>query len=97
MSSVDDLVQQLEAIQLQEARLVAQIKRARELERAAAAAAGESSNENFVVGQRVRILNRVIFPGDREAIVTVVKPGRINITTTNGVKTWRAPKNLESR
>jgi hypothetical protein len=55
----------------------------------------------FEEGDHVVIINKVRKPnnrpidsGDRTAIVVGVHTDRIDIRTTNGTLTWRAPKNL---
>jgi hypothetical protein len=59
---------------------------------------------SFKKGDRVVIINKVRPPrdrqinsGDRTAVVSNVYKGRIEIKTTNGTYTWRAPKNLRRR
>ena len=54
---------------------------------------------NFIVGEQVYITNRIthsITPGplDRAAIVTRVRPRRIDFRTFSGQETWRSPGNL---
>jgi hypothetical protein len=55
----------------------------------------------FSIGDHVVIINKVRKPnnrlidsGDRTEIVVGVHTDRIDIKTTNGTLTWRAPKNL---
>ena len=98
MSSVDEILKQLEDLSLKETRLLARLKQARKREKAAAVA---STDVLWAIGQRVRIINKITHPatreadeGDRKATITSVRPGRIDIITDNGVSTWRAPKNL---
>ena len=54
---------------------------------------------NFIVGEQVYIINRIthsITPGplDRAAIVTRVRPCRIDFRTLSGQETWWSPGNL---
>ena len=54
---------------------------------------------NFIVGEQVYITNRIthsITPGplDRAAIITRVRPCRIDFRTFSGQETWRSPGNL---
>ena len=86
MSSVDDLIAQIKALRVQESRLVLELEEAHRLER--------SVVDFWMIGQRVCILNRVKFPGDRKATVTSVGEDIISIVADNGFRTWRAPKNL---
>jgi hypothetical protein len=58
----------------------------------------------YIVGDRIvitnnitRLLNRPTNRGDRTGIVTKVTQHRINIKTSNGTDTWRAPQNLRFR
>jgi hypothetical protein len=58
----------------------------------------------FQVGDRVVIINKVRRPlnrsvnnGDRTAVVIKVSEGRIDLKTSNGFSTWRAPQNLRHR
>ena len=60
---------------------------------------GSSTRHNFIVGEQVYITNRIthsITPGplDRAAIVTQVRPRRINFRTFSGQETWWSPGNL---
>jgi hypothetical protein len=57
--------------------------------------------QSFKKGDHVVIINKVRKPpsrlidsGDRTAVVVGVHTDRIDIITTNGTNTWRAPKNL---
>jgi hypothetical protein len=51
-----------------------------------------------IVNKERRPLNRPIDINDRNAIILeVVSTSRINIRTSNGTVTWRAPKNLKHR
>ena len=55
--------------------------------------------QKFIVGEQVYITNRIthsINPGplDRAAIVTRVRPRRIDFRTFSGQETWRSPGNL---
>jgi hypothetical protein len=68
------------------------------------ATATTTLHTGFVTGDRVvitnnirRPLNRPVNKGDRTAIVINVTPKRIDLTTSNGVTTWRAPHNLRLR
>ena len=54
---------------------------------------------NFSVGEQVYITNRITHsitpePLDRAAIVTRVRPRRIDFRTFSGQETWRSPGNL---
>ena len=54
---------------------------------------------NFIVSEQVYITNRIthsITPGplDHDAIVTQVRPRRIDFQTLSGQETWRSPGNL---
>ena len=54
---------------------------------------------NFIVGEQVYITNRITHlitsgPLDRAAIVTRVRPRRIDFRTFSGQETWRSPGNL---
>jgi hypothetical protein len=58
----------------------------------------------FQVGDAVVIINKIVHPinrpvnkSDRTAVVTKVAPSRIDLQTSNGSTTWRAPQNLRFR
>jgi hypothetical protein len=58
----------------------------------------------FIPGDRVIITNKVRKPlnrptnnGDRTGVVTTVQQNRVNLKTSNGTQTWRAPHNLRHR
>jgi hypothetical protein len=58
----------------------------------------------FRVGDQVTITNKVKRPinrplnrGDLTAVVLKVAPSRVDIRTSNGTTTWRAPHNLRQR
>jgi hypothetical protein len=51
--------------------------------------------DHVVIINKVRKpANRVINSGDRTVVVVGVQVDRVDIKTTNGTLTWRAPKNL---
>jgi hypothetical protein len=58
----------------------------------------------FQIGDQVVITNKISSPnnrfankGDRTAVVLKVALSRVDIKTSNGTKTWRAPHNLRLR
>ena len=90
--SVDSLIKQLEALRIQEERV---------LRRLVAARARETEADGFSVGNRVVITNRIspIFGrnvniNDRRAVITEVTDTKIHFRTINGTTTWRLRKNL---
>jgi hypothetical protein len=94
---LDALIRQLEGLLIQ----IAEVRHRRE------GAGHRSGSEVFppiVVGDRVRIVNRVNRPNgwppapsdsvDQVATVTRVTSGRVYFTTDTGISTWRAPANV---
>jgi hypothetical protein len=49
----------------------------------------------FITNKVRRPINRQVNNGDRTAVITKVSPNRIDIRTSNGSFTWRAPQNLQ--
>ena len=90
--SLSELIEQLKRIRIQEARVIDQIER---VERTRATRATAHTVDNvFQPGSRVRITNGVKAGQWPTGTVTKVSANRISITTDDGTKTWRAPKNL---
>ena len=95
---VDELIRELEGLRIRREELLdrlAGVRRRRE---------NEGAIPPLVVGDRVRILNRVRRPNgwppapndetDQLGIVTRVTSSRIYIATDTGVNTWRARTNV---
>jgi hypothetical protein len=51
----------------------------------------------FITNKIRRPINRPVNNGDRTAVVTKVSLNRIDLRTSNGSYTWRAPQNLQLR
>jgi hypothetical protein len=49
----------------------------------------------FITNKVRRHINRQVNNGDRTAVITKISPNRIDIRTSNGFFTWRAPQNLQ--
>ena len=100
---LDELVQDLQALRIQVARLEDEVRR-HQLAPPEEPQAG--FDHGFQVGDRVRILNRVRRPATWNATrrwseaqaltatVTVVRSDQVFFVTDNGVSTWRAPNNI---
>lgn len=93
MITDDDLIRDLEEVQMQlsrlfirQASLVSLLKQTRVCEKIV------SRTDEWYVGQEVCITNL----GDLKAVITAIRPGRIDIRTRHGVDTWRLPKNLRA-
>ena len=95
--TVDELIQQLERVHIEEARIVEQIKqeRLREGRRTPVAVAigvplaGVTTN-GFRIGQRVRVNNVRDERNHLQGTVTKVTDTRVYLRTDNGYTTWRA-------
>jgi hypothetical protein len=104
--SVDELINELEALRIQEASVLRRLVLARETEtrarlRSQVTRTTRDQEIVFSVGDRVQITNRVkgafgraVTTNDRRATVTRITPTRIYFNTVNGHSTWRARSNL---
>lgn len=100
--SLNELIEQLTRLRIQEARVLEQIVEAahreeREQARAARTAVPGRRNAHrnvFQPGDRVQITNGVRTGQATNGVVTGVTATRINITTDDGSRTWRAPHNV---
>lgn len=100
--SLNELIEQLTRLRIQEARVLEQIVEAahreeREQTRATRAAVPGRRNAHrnvFQPGDRVQITNGVRTGQATNGVVTGVTATRINITTDDGSRTWRAPHNV---
>lgn len=106
-----NLIAELKQLKIRESQVLASLESAiqRQSEPAPNARAAVSPDSTvrpsiFQVGDRVTITNKVKRPtdrpinrGDLTAVVLKVAPSRIDIRTSNGTKTWRAPQNLRLR
>ena len=107
---LDEVIAELNALQIQVARLEAEVNRRenkRDPQSAIVLPQVQQVKSEYAVGDRVRILNKVKKPATwdnriawcetssaRQATVTEVRPKQIFSTTDNGIETWRAPNNL---
>jgi hypothetical protein len=100
--SFTELIQELKALQLREATVLALIEQA---EKRRDLVAGH--HEGFTKGDRIRISNHVPKPAHwgidepwnyrnaQKATVTFTANDRVYFTTDNGVTTWRSPRNIK--
>jgi hypothetical protein len=99
---IHDLIKELKNLQLREAEITKQID---EANAALSGHRGATVEHDFEKGDRVRVTNQVKKPtnwGDdywnyqqaKVATVTFITTDRIFFVTDNGIKTWRAPRNL---
>ena len=88
-SSIRELIAQLDDLHMQRVQIETQESHVLLLLKEACKHA-----PRWTIGQKVRIINKVTFPGDRIATITSVSEHRIGLLMDNGIKTWRAPKNL---
>jgi hypothetical protein len=89
--SLSELIEQLKRIRIQEARVIDQIER---VGTRATRATSHVVGNVFLPGNRVRITNGVKAGQRPTGTVTKVSADRISVTTDDGTRTWRAPKNL---
>jgi hypothetical protein len=105
--TVDTLLEQLNALRIQENKVLERIHQARAQEKRTHTTEGLGGNEvpTYSYGDRVRIQNAISKPftrranaGDRESTVqyTLTKNDstKVFIRTDNGFNTWRLEKNL---
>ncbi len=107
--TVDELINQLETLQIEEARVLHRLVAAREHETQARATRSQGTcierdietEEAFIFGGRVERTNRIGVAfgrraniNDRRAIITKVSPTRINLRTVNRTNNWRKRTNL---
>jgi hypothetical protein len=99
---IHDLIKELKNLQLREAEITTQIDEANAV---LSGHRGATVEHDFEKGDRVRVTNQVKKPtnwGDdywnyqqaKVATVTFITTDRIFFVTDNGIKTWRAPRNL---
>ena len=100
--SVDDVIRQLQALRLQEDRLLRCLVEAREREAQSAASPPNTGTAAFRIGERVRITNIVKNPfgrpatdRDRVGTVTKITKKRVFLITDSGTVTNRSPSNLQ--
>jgi hypothetical protein len=98
-TDIKDLLRQIRDLTLRVARL--------EQEKTNAEHSPNDNRSELIVGDRVRINNRIRRPAnwptdkpwteakERSAVVTRVTSDRVYITTDNGTLTWRQPQNLK--
>ena len=94
MITDDELILELEEVQIQlsrllirQAGLISLLKPTRVCKKTVS-----RTDDVWYVGQKVCITNL----GDRQAVITAIHPGRIDICTDDGVDTLRLPKNLRA-
>jgi hypothetical protein len=99
--SLDELIQELKALQLREAEVLQLIEQANKRRD------GTTTHHGFAQGDRIRITNRVTKPAHwgsnepwhyrdaQKATVTFTTKDRVYFVTDNGVTTWRAPRNIQ--
>ena len=106
-TSIEQLIEKLRALQLETARTIELLELARGAEdrnqqrradrtptAVATPVSTDATNNNFNVGDRVIITNRVRGNHDRRATVISVANNRVTFRTDDGHRTWRAPGNL---
>jgi hypothetical protein len=100
------LIQELKELNLRELQVLSSLEAFVQLQTVEPTAVLVATNNTtvFRVGDSVVINNKVRKPfnryinsGDRTAVITKVSTSRIDIRTTNGGNTWRAPHNLRFR
>jgi hypothetical protein len=101
--TIEQLTTQLQALQLR----VTQLEAARFNEQSSTVGAPVAASNEFKKGDRVRVRNALkkpaTWPKDATwikelahiATVTHLHREQVHFVTDNGVKTWRAPNNLE--
>ena len=105
---IQELIKQLKDLQLQQTDILARLERARAQETDTRVGVDEGTNgpvdhhvtqipideeRDFVIGDRVRIVNPNRFQTDK-GIITKIGHSRITVQTRSGGKIQRAPKNL---
>jgi hypothetical protein len=97
--TVEQLIEKLKKLHLEEAELLSKLTEA--IARQNTDANRENKNQQFKVGDRVLILNKIGIrlgrsddANDRRAFITTVTKERIYVRTVNRNWTWRHPKNL---
>jgi hypothetical protein len=100
---IHDLIKELKNLQLREAEITAQID---EANAALSGHRGATVEHAFDKGDRVRVKNQVKKPNNwgndvwnyqqaKVATVIFTTTDRVYFVTDNGIRTWRAPHNLE--
>jgi hypothetical protein len=105
--SLTELITELQHLRIREAEVLARIGRLTNAHATDATPVREIEVNGFKKGDRVRITNKVkkpaVWPREkawvesefRLATVTKVSSLQVHFLTDNGVRTWRAPNNLE--
>jgi hypothetical protein len=102
---IHDLINELKNLQLREAEIIAQIDETN-TGLARHHGAGATVEHDFNKGDRVRVKNQVKKPNNwgndvwnyqqaRVATIIFTTTDRVYFVTDNGIRTWRAPHNLE--
>jgi hypothetical protein len=96
---LDEIIRELEGLRLRREQLLTRFTAVRERR------GNQATEAPLVVGDRVRITNRVRRPNgwppaptdgtDQVGTVTRVTSTRVYVTTDTGINTWRAPTNVE--
>jgi hypothetical protein len=103
---LSQLIQELKELKLRELQVLSSLEALVQSQTAEPTAVLVATDNTtvFRVGDSVVITNKVRKPfnryinsGDRTAVITKVSTSRIDIRTTNGGYTWRAPHNLRFR
>jgi hypothetical protein len=103
---ISQLIQELKELKLRELQVLSSLEALVQLQtvESTAVLVATDNTKVFSIGDSVVITNKVRRPlnrytnsGDRTAVVTKVSTSCIDIKTTNGSHTWRAPHNLRFR
>jgi hypothetical protein len=105
--TLTDLITELQQLNIRQVEVLSRIERLTELQATEGISVARNNVNGFRIGDRVRITNKVKKPAAwpreqtwsesefRSATVTRVTRLQIHFVTDNGIKTWRAPNNLE--
>jgi hypothetical protein len=85
---VKDIVAQLQRLQIRQTALITRLEEISETQNK-----NDNATQEFAIGDRVRIKNPRVLQANKGKI-TRIGESRITVTTTNGTKIVRAPKNL---
>ena len=104
---IGDLIEELKALKLRESVVISQLEAAYRRRPDEYTTSTAEQETGLSPGDRVYVVNRVRKPAtwtskvvwtaekERRATVTRVTATQIHILTDNGVRTWRAPNNLQ--
>ena len=100
MSEVDNLIQRLNSLHIEEAKILKDLESARARESSVRTSEPTKSVRRlgeFRSGDRVALKTvrpPYTGPNERRALVTGVEDNKVHIRTLSGRETWRKPKNL---